>query len=71
MREAAEEAGRDPELIEVTATGEGTFGADPLGEVERMVELGVHRLVVPPLAFDPAGIGDALAAYGEKIISKV
>ena len=70
MRKAAEEAGRDPELIEVTATGEGTFGADPLGEVERMAELGVHRLVVPPLAFDPAGIGDALGAYGEKVIAR-
>ena len=71
MRRAAEEAGRDPELIEVTATGQGTLGDGALDEVERMAALGVHRLAIPPLAFDPAGIGDALAGYGERIISKV
>lgn len=71
MRRAAEEAGRDPELIEVTASGAGTFGPDPVGEVERLTELGVHRLAIPPLAFDAAGIGDAFARYHERVISKV
>jgi probable F420-dependent oxidoreductase len=71
MRESAEAAGRDPELIEVTATGEGTFGPDPVAEVERLAALGVHRLAIPPLAFDADGIGDALARYGERVISKV
>jgi probable F420-dependent oxidoreductase len=71
MRQAAEEAGRDPEQIEVSATGEGTLGRNGLEEVERMAALGVHRLIIPPLAFHPDGIADALAGYGERVIAKV
>jgi hypothetical protein len=29
----------------------------------------VARLVIPPLAFDPAVAGDALAAFGENVIA--
>lgn len=71
MRQAAEEAGRDPELIEVTATGETALGENALEEVARLEALGVHRLALPPLAFDAAGIGDALGAYGERVISQL
>jgi hypothetical protein len=28
-------------------------------------------VVIPPLAFDPDGIGPALAQFGEKVIAKV
>ena len=55
----------------MTASGAGTFGPDPVGEVERLTELGVHRIAIPPLAFDAAGIGDAFARYHERVISKV
>ena len=37
----------------------------------RMAALGVHRLAIPPLAFDAAGIGDALAGYADRVISKI
>jgi probable F420-dependent oxidoreductase len=43
MREAAEEAGRDPRSIEVTVGGWPSAGT-----VERLTELDVNRLVVPP-----------------------
>jgi probable F420-dependent oxidoreductase len=71
MRRAAEDAGRDPALIEVSAPGAGVFGPDPFPEVERLRELGVHRIMIPPLAFDAAGIGDALLRFGDTVISKV
>ncbi|MGH9214328.1 MAG: LLM class F420-dependent oxidoreductase [Acidimicrobiales bacterium] len=61
MREAAEEAGRDPGAIEVTAGSPGLFGLDPQGAAARLEELGVHRVVIPPLSYDPAQIGTALA----------
>jgi hypothetical protein len=32
--------------------------------------MGVARLVIPPLAFDPAAIGDALAAFGQDVIAR-
>src|SRR5215211_6373585 len=48
MRRAAEEAGRDPDAIEVT-TG-GPMDADG---IKRLGDLGVHRVTIPPLSFDP------------------
>lgn len=69
MREAAEEAGRDPDAIEVTASGSGVLGGDPLAAVEEAAAQGVHRLIVPPLSFDPAAIADALGAFGERVIA--
>jgi len=63
MRQAAEEAGRNPDSIELT------LGAlpDP-GFVEQLVELGVDRVVLPPTGFDvesvKAGIDQAVQALG-------
>ncbi len=68
MRDAAEEAGRDPDAIEVTYGDPELFGADPLAAVERMAELGVHRLAVVPMAFEPGAAAEALAEFGEKVI---
>ncbi len=34
-------------------------------------DLGVERIVIPPLAFDAAGIHDALARYGDEVIAKL
>jgi hypothetical protein len=47
------------------------FGDDPLGAVAELVEVGVDRVAVPPLSFDPAGIGDAMATFADKVISRV
>jgi probable F420-dependent oxidoreductase len=72
MRKAAEQAGRDPDAIEVTASGADTLGGGEaaLDVIGRMAELGVSRLIVPPLAYDPAAIGDALGRYGEDVIAR-
>jgi len=63
MRQAAEDAGRNPDSIELT------LGAPPdPGFVEQLVELGVDRVVLPPMGFDvdsvKAGIDQAVAALG-------
>jgi probable F420-dependent oxidoreductase len=63
MRRAAEEAGRNPDSIELT------LGAPPdPGFVEQLVELGVDRVVLPPMGFDVesvmAGIDQAAQALG-------
>ena len=71
MRRAADEAGRDPSAIEVTWSGASLLGdGDPAEEVERLAALGVTRLVLPPLTYNPTKIGDALAAFGENVIAK-
>jgi probable F420-dependent oxidoreductase len=63
MRRSAEEAGRNPDAIELT------LGAPPdPGFVEQLVELGVDRVVLPPMGFDvdavKAGIDQAAQALG-------
>ena len=72
MRAAADDAGRDPGAIEVTAGATGAvFGDDPVGAVQELADLGVHRLIVPPLSFDPDALADALGTFGEDVIAKV
>ena len=68
MRTAAEQAGRDPDAIEITASGAGLFGPDPIGEVEKLRALGVHRAIIAPLAYDVASAEDAYGAWAEKVI---
>ena len=70
MRKAAEEAGRDPDAIEVTAGGEGCVGPGALDAIKALEDQGVDRIVIPPLAFDATSIGDALTAYGDDVISR-
>ncbi len=70
MAQAAEDAGRDPAAIEITAGTPAIGGSDPLGAVEEMAALGVHRLVVPPLAWDEQAAVEAYGAFGEAIIAK-
>ena len=55
---AAEDAGRDPQALEVTA-----FGGPP-EHVQQMAELGATRVVVPPMP------PDQLEAFGENVISQ-
>jgi alkanesulfonate monooxygenase SsuD/methylene tetrahydromethanopterin reductase-like flavin-dependent oxidoreductase (luciferase family) len=71
MRQAAEEAGRDPDAIEITAGTPAIGGDDPLGAVAEMAAIGVHRLVVPPLSLDPATAPDAYGAFAERIIARL
>lgn len=68
MREAATEAGRDPDEIEITAGSAEVLGDDPTGAVRQLEELGVSRIIIPPLAFDVVGIREALMGFGERVI---
>jgi probable F420-dependent oxidoreductase len=72
LRAAAERAGRDPADVEITSTGASVLagGERAVDEVGRLAELGVARLMIPPLAFDPAAVGDALATFGRDVIAK-
>jgi probable F420-dependent oxidoreductase len=70
MRDAAEEAGRDAAAIEVTVSGAGLFGGDPAGELDALREIGVHRVMIAPLAFDAAGAESAYADFAENVMAK-
>lgn len=65
MRRAAAEAGRDPGGIEITAGGAlDAEGAKPYAD------LGVDRLVVPPLAFDAGSLVERLRRFGDEVIAR-
>ena len=66
MRKSAERVGRDPDAIEVTAGG-----AMDVAGVEALRELGVSRVVIPPLAMDADGIRAALETFAENVMAKV
>ena len=70
MNTAAEEAGRDPSAIEVSAVDLGVMGEDPVAAADKMAARGVTRLGVPgfllALAPDPFA---AIAEFGEKVIA--
>ncbi len=68
MRAAAEKAGRDPDAIEITASGAGLFGPDPQGELEKLAALGVQRAIIAPLAYDVASAEDVYAAWADRVI---
>jgi probable F420-dependent oxidoreductase len=70
MRRTAEEHGRDPDAIEITSGGNGALGSKALDEVKALADLGVSRVIVPPLAFDPEGQRKAFGEYGEQVISR-
>lgn len=71
MRRAADEAGRDGDSIEITASGSGLFGPDPVAAVEQLRALGVDRAIIAPLAYDVASAEDAYGAWAEKVINRV
>ena len=68
-RNAAADAGRDPEGLEITRGGRGVFGPGALDEVAALADLGVDRVVVPSFLFY-ADTADALAAFGADVIAK-
>lgn len=71
MRQAAEDAGRDPDAIELTAGGAAAFAPDPVTALGELAEMGVGRVVIPPLAFETDAIGEKLAEFGENVITAV
>lgn len=64
MRKAAVDAGRDPDAIEVTAGG-----AMDVEGAKRYADLGVSRLVIPPLGWDVETLRTQLADFGERVIA--
>lgn len=70
MRQAATEAGRNPDDIEITSGGNGALGSGALDEVKQLADLGVSRVIIPPLAFDVEGQRTAFAKYAEDVISR-
>lgn len=71
MRQSAEDAGRDPDSIELTAGGAAAFAPDPVEALGELAELGVSRVVIPPLRFDLGELGEALATFGHDVIQAV
>jgi probable F420-dependent oxidoreductase len=71
MRRAAEEAGRDPDAIEISGGGDLT-GDNPLDMVKQAADMGVTRMVVPSLwfAFSGQPLGDAMKRFADDVISQ-
>ena len=66
LRGAAEQAGRDPGSIEISAIF-GVQMADPVGGVEQLAALGVSRIMVPAFLFAGDGGLDRLSEFGERV----
>ena len=65
MRESATGAGRDPDKIEITAGG-----AFDLDGVKKFADLGVDRMVVPPLGFDLESLKKTIGDFADSVIAK-
>jgi probable F420-dependent oxidoreductase len=65
MRTSAKDAGRDPGAIEVTAGG-----AMDVDGVRRFGDLGVDRVVLPPLGWDLDTLREQLGRFSENVIEK-
>jgi probable F420-dependent oxidoreductase len=68
-RESAIKHGRNPKDVEIT-TGGNIFGPNALQEISALEALGVERVILPAFLFY-RGTEDALAKFGEDVISKV
>ncbi|MEZ5321223.1 MAG: TIGR03619 family F420-dependent LLM class oxidoreductase [Microthrixaceae bacterium] len=68
MRATAQEEGRDPDVIEVTAAHQGLAGNEPMRAVEELAAIGVTRMIVPTLTTDPAAAHDVYGAFAQRII---
>lgn len=66
MREAAEEAGRDPAAIEITAAGRLDAAT-----LDRLADLGVHRVVVAPRGLELQAVLEGLERSRELLRSAV
>lgn len=70
VRTTAVEHGRDPDAIEITTGGNGALGSGALDEIKKLADLGVSRVIIPPLAFDVEGQREGFARYGEEVIAR-
>lgn len=52
------------------ASAAARFHASALDEVEALADLGVTRVIIPPLAYDPEGQRTAFAKYGDEVIGR-
>jgi probable F420-dependent oxidoreductase len=67
VRQGAEDAGRDPDSIEINAMFAAQM-ADPAASIEKMKELGVGRIMIPAFFFaGPEGM-DRMAEFGENMM---
>jgi probable F420-dependent oxidoreductase len=67
LRQAAEQADRDPQSIRISAIF-GAQMANPEAGVEQMAALGVDRIMVPAFFFAGPGGLDRLREFAEKVI---
>lgn len=67
LRRAAEDAGRDPDSIEINAMF-GAQMADPVAGAEQLAAIGVSRAMVPAFFFAGPGGMDRLAEFGQRVI---
>jgi probable F420-dependent oxidoreductase len=70
LRRACEDAGRDPDSIEINAMF-GAQMADPIAGAEQLAALGVGRAMVPAFFFMGPGGMDRLAEFGDRVITTV
>ena len=67
LRKAAEQAGRDPNSIEINAMF-GVQMADPVAGVEQLAALGVGRIMVPAFFFAGPGGLDRMSEFAERVM---
>jgi probable F420-dependent oxidoreductase len=67
MREECGKIGRKPETIELTAG----LGVIDLDGARRLQDLGVQRIGVAPMAFDPDGLTQGLHAFADGVLAKL
>lgn len=70
LRQACEDAGRDPDSIEINAMF-GKQMADPVAGAQQLAELGVGRAMVPAFFFAGPGGMDRLAEFAGRVIPSV
>jgi probable F420-dependent oxidoreductase len=68
LRQAAEDAGRDPQSIEINAMF-GAQMADPVAGAEQLAAIGVSRAMVPAFFFAGPGGLDRLAEFGQRVMA--
>jgi len=68
VRQAAEDAGRDPDEIEINAMFSAQM-ADPVAGVEKFTELGVGRIMVPAFFFAGDGGLDRMDEFAGRAIA--
>jgi probable F420-dependent oxidoreductase len=66
LRKAAADAGRDGDAVEITAGG-----AMDVDGIKKFADLGVSRIVIPPLGFDEETLKTQLGLFSENVISKL